>query len=595
MSFNIDDIKHLGTATITKEDYERFKRETKVFPYVCGKRWIGQLSKLDDNYSITTFATGIEVMERLVDTDTGIVKLRIKYFDGMAEIQKNFDSVILTKLGVKELYNYGVRFSEDDSYKVVKYLVKSETIAPIIRSYSKLGWSKDGNTKLFRGHSALSAEGVHKGLTFDGKLDLKPTGNLEKWLAMVRLEVLKSTAMTVVMLLGFAGSLVALLNEKKDIGSLMFNLSNKSSKGKTTSAMLATSVFSNPMLNRGCAISFNSTENALIQFISSCGGHTVSIDEVALSKSKEFNRTIYAICQGRSKMRLNGDATQKDVTEFNGIVISTAEFPLINDDTPNGIKARVFEIKDTLTDSAENSDSIKSCIYENYAVAGEHFVKHLLQKGDDVFEDYEKDKKYLCDKCADKKELSERILSKLATILTTARYVNDIFQMGINEDDIADYLLKLERQISTEAKPEDRLIEIVRQEVSRNSSRYMIDTNVVPSSCCGAIKTKHKYSEIQISQTVFEDMMEDYGVNDWKSVLKTLKDQDILLTEPDRLYKRVTLVKEVGRQKCYCFKLENSIQNQSTKAPQRDIEAELGDVDIFAEFTSAIIEERREK
>ena len=166
--------------------------------------------------------------------------------------------------------------------------------------------------------------------------------------------------------------------------------------------------------------------------------------------------------------------------------------------------------------------------------------------------------------------------------------------MGINEDDIADYLLKLERQITTAAKPEERLLEIVRQEVSRNSSRYIIDTNVVPSSCCGAIKTKHKYSEIQISQTVFEDMMEDYGVNDWKGVLKTLKDQDVLLTEPDRLYKRVTLVKEVGRQKCYCFKLENSIQNQPSKEPHRDIEAELGDVDIFAEFTSAIIEERRE-
>ena len=289
-------------------------------------------------------------------------------------------------------------------------------------------------------------------------------------------------------------------------------------------------------------------------------------------------------------MRLNGDATQKDVTEFNGIVISTAEFSLITEDTPNGIKARVFEIKDTLTDSAENSDNIKSCIYENYALAGEHFVKYLLQKGDDVFEDYERDKKYLCNKCTDKKELSERILSKLATVLTTARYVNDIFQMGSNEDDVADYLLKLERQITTAAKPEERLLEIVRQEVSRNSSRYMIDTNIVPSSCCGAIKTKHKYSEIQISQTVFENMMEDYGLNDWKGVLKTLKDQETLLTEPDRLYKRVTLVKEVGRQKCYCFNLKNEVSSRPSEAPKRNITEELGDIDILAEFTNAIIE-----
>lgn len=539
---------------------------------------------------VAFFATGIEVVERLVNTDTGVVQQKIRYYDGKTPVERVFDCDILTKLGVKELYKYGVRFAEDDAYKVVKYLLKSEAIAPIIRSYSKLGWSTDGNVKIFRGHSALSAEGVYKGSTFDGKVDLKPTGELELWLHMVKTEVLKSIAMTVVMLLGFAGALVALLNEKKDIGSLMFNLSNRSSKGKTTTAMLATSVFSNPMLNRGCAISFNATENALVQFISSCGAHPVVIDEVALSNSKDFNRIMYAICQGRSKMRLNGDATQKDVTEFNGIVISTAEFSLITEDTPNGIKARVFEIKDPLTESAENSDNIKSCVYENYALAGEHFVKHLLQKGEGVFEDYERDKKYLCDKCADKKELSERILSKLATVLTTARYVNDIFQMGINEDDIADYLLKLERQITTAAKPEERLLEIVRQEVSRNSSRYMIDTNIVPSSCCGAIKTKHKYSEIQISQTVFEGMMEDYGLNDWKGVLKTLKDQDVLLTEPDRLYKRVTLVKEVGRQKCYCFNLKNEVSSRPSEAPKRNITEELGDIDIFAEFTNAIIE-----
>ena len=190
MSFNIDDVKHLGTISIGKEDYERVKCETTVFPYFNGNRWVGQLSKLDDNYSITVFATGIEVVERLVDTDTGVVKLKIRYYDGKTAVERVFDCDILTKLGVKELYKYGVRFAEDDAYKVVKYLLKSERIAPINRSYSKLGWSKDGDIKLFRGHSALSAEGVYKGLSFDGKLDLKPTGDLELWLNMVKTEVL---------------------------------------------------------------------------------------------------------------------------------------------------------------------------------------------------------------------------------------------------------------------------------------------------------------------------------------------------------------------------------------------------------------------
>lgn len=589
---DIDSIKSLGTKQINQEEYEEMKRKCKAtFPYVFNERWIGQLSKVDDNYSLTVFATGMRITAKLVDTDTGITTLRLQYFDGIAEVQRDFDSSILTKLGIKELYRYGIRFAEDDAYKVVKYLVKSEGNAPIIRSYSKLSWSKDGNVKLFRAHHAFCADGVYKELTYNGKLDLTPTGDLNKWLAMVKSEVLQSTAMTVVLLIGFAGSLVSLLNEKKDIGSLMFNLSNRSSKGKTTAAMLASSVFSNPVLNRGTVITFNATENALVQFISGCGGHTVVLDEVALSHSKEFNRLMYSICNGRSKMRLNGDASQKEVAEFNGIVLSTAEFSLISEDTPNGIKARVFEIKDVLTTSAENSDSIKSCIYENHALAGEYFVRYLLQKGDEVFDDYEQDKKYLCDKCVEKKELSERILSKLATILTTARYVNIIFALGINEDEIVEYILNLERQVTTDLKPEERLLEIVRQEVVRNNSRFITD-GYTPSSCWGAIKVKGGQTEVQIIEPIFEKIMiEDYKIFDYKVVLKKLKNDGLLLSEPDRLFKRVTLMKEVGRQKCYCFVLNNSVHEHSTKPPQRDIEAEMGDVDIFAEMTNAMIDD----
>jgi hypothetical protein len=86
-------------------------------------------------------------------------------------------------------------------------------------------------------------------------------------------------------------------------------------------------------------------------------------------------------------------------------------------------------------------------------------------------------------------------------------------------------------------------------------------------------------------------MIEDYKIFDYKSVLKKLKDDGLLLSEPDRLFKRVTLMKEVGRQKCYCFVLNNSVHEYSTKPPQRDIEAELGEVDILAQFESAIIDE----
>ena len=160
----------------------------------------------------------------------------------------------------------------------------------------------------------------------------------------------------------------------------------------TVAAMLATSVFSNPVLNKGTAITYNATENALVQFVSRCMGHTVVFDEVAISASSDFSRLLYTLCNGRSKMRLNGDATQKPVHEFNSIIISTAEFDLLNDDSPSGLKARVFEIKhNELTRNAENSDNIKRCIIENYAVAGGPFIETVLKTIGNITDDYERD------------------------------------------------------------------------------------------------------------------------------------------------------------------------------------------------------------
>lgn len=559
-----------GQKSLTKSEYDDLRQNNENFPYVYNEKFLGMLLKEDDNFTLTTFATAMRVVARLVDYDAGIVKLRLSYFDGRGTVEKDFDSSILTKNGVKELLNSGIRFAEDDALRVVRYLLKSEMCAEVKTSYAKLGWRDLNGAKSFFGYSVMTAGGICSDITYKGNLDLRPTGSLDAWLQMVRKEVLINPATTVVMLLGFTGPLVALLNERIDLGSLMFNLSNKSSKGKTTSAMLAASVFANPALNRGSVISFNSTENALVQFISNCGGHTVVVDEAAMNNTRDFTRIMYSICNGRTKMRLNSDSTQKEVSEFNSVVISTAEYDIVTDDTPTGVKTRVFEIKDTLTDSAENSDNIKKAVRENYAVAGEPFIRHLMKKGDVVFADYEADKQLLCRRCAKINEFTERVFSKLAPILTAARYVNEIFNLGISEEVIMDYLLNLEAKISIDVHPEERLLDIVFQEVTSKECRFKRDISDPPSNCIGVIRKFSLYNEVQILEIVFEQLMYDYNIRDWKTLLKKLKQQGILLTEPDRLYKRVKIAKSLKPQKCYCFKvlLDEGEQNKLPTTPK---------------------------
>ena len=551
---------------LTAEQYEWLRKNTKTFPYVHSKKWVAQISKKDDCCYIEPFATGMSVTGKFIDSDTGKTKIRIKYYNGVSESERDFESSILNIQNNKLLYDYGIRYDEKDARRVIKYISKSERAAPVFMTYNQLGWGKFDNEKIFKTGYAISKNGQASGLIYDGTLDLQASGTLQAWIDMVKNEVLPSTPMTLVMLLGFASPILSYLNQKYDLGVMLWNLSNESSKGKTTSAMLAASIFSNPVFNKGLAITFYSTENALLDFISNAHGHPIIIDEVAISNCNNFTRLMYTICNGRSKMKLNGDSVQKQVKIFSSVIITTAEFDLIDEDAPNGIKARVYELKDSLTTSAENSDIIKKTVIENYGVAGNKFLEYVLNHNN-IFEDYENCKKALICNCAEKKQLFERICSKFAVITTTAKYVNAALGLEIDIDKISQYLLTLEKNISESLKPEERLIEIVKQDIARNNSRYMIDSSVPCSPCFGAIKTENGYSEIQITDSAFKEIMRNNNLTGWQHTLKQLKQRGILQSEQDRIYKRVVLLKEVGRQKCYCFRIKNVVKKEIKEVP----------------------------
>lgn len=581
-------VKKFGTMEIDAKKYEHLKK-TDTFPYVLSKKWTSKLIANGDSFQLMTFATSMTVAERLIDTDTGVVKLKLKHYNGMKEVETVFDSSVLTAFGSKELFRYGIRFGEEQTDEVIKYLLLSEAKAPPCRTYAKLGWTVEDGVEIFKTSSAVSKDGVIPDLTYSGNCDLKPKGSLDVWRETVINEVLLSLPLTVVMLLGFASAVLAYLNRRYDLGTIMFNLSNRSSKGKTTAAMLAASVFSNPVMNKGSVISFHATENALVQCLSDFEGHTVVIDEGGI-RNTESSSLFYAICNGRSKMRLNGDATHKEVKTFSSIVLTTAEFELIHEDDPAGIKARVFEIKDTLTTSAQNSDNIKKCIVENHGVAGEKFIHYLVKRSSEIYNDYEQDKQLLSDRCKEKRELTERLCSKLAVILTTARYVNEALELKIDVEKIIEYLVGLESQVSDQTNSEERLIEIIRQEVVKNQAHFKIKTSDSPAQCWGAVKCRGDQSEIQITETAFQNFIKSYQLTGWRSTLKKLKAQGVLRSERDRLYKRVVLLEEVGRQKCYCFKIDNH-----RKLPRhRDILEEVEDLQesasIMDEFSSGIIE-----
>jgi uncharacterized protein (DUF927 family) len=181
------------------------------------------------------------------------MSLALEINNGVNMIEEKFTKTILNKLEIKVLLKYGVKFLESFSDLLIRYLLISENSADTVYVFDSIGWGRLDGVPVFKYDHIMYPSNSEDSFqsVYGGSLDLQPHGSLEKWLSMLKAEVIGNIPLTVCTLLGFASPLLASVTGKFDLGSLIFSLSNESSKGKSTSAMLATSIFSNPRLNCG--------------------------------------------------------------------------------------------------------------------------------------------------------------------------------------------------------------------------------------------------------------------------------------------------------------------------------------------------------
>lgn len=529
----------------------------KVCRFIKGKK------SLDRN-KCKDISSYVKVEKRYADFDTQKVKLIISFFNGGQVIQKTIDRSMLTKSKIETLAEYGIYFNTNNPKDFLEYLGISEQFATTYLSHNQLGWDEFNGKKVFKSSRLFVPESLNLQSEYLGGLDLTPKGDRDKWFEMIKSEVIGNIPLTTVMLAGFASPLLGFLNEKYDLGSILFNLSNSSSKGKTTAAMLATSVFGNPTIDKSTMITFNATNNALVSFASKCNSHTIALDEAVISTASDVTKQLYTLCAGRDKLRLNTDSELKEATSFSSFIISTAEFDLIPDSATNGIRARVFELKDTFTTSAENSVKIKSTVAENYGFAGNEFIEFIMkEKIDKIEEDYLLCQKALITKFEEKNtfkskgELTERVFSKLAIILQAGAYFDECFGIEI-DNNLIDYLLSIEKYINENSDRTKYLLDCILQFIAVNENKFITEHNCygfAPSAPWGRIIKTNSETEIIILKSKADEVFKDNKIMDSKNLLNTLKQKNIIDCEKDRLYKRYRLSSKSEKQSCYIFKI----------------------------------------
>lgn len=589
--------KKFQRIDISEEEYQKIISITKSH-YIVDKEnnFIGVVKKNKYSYEIRYIMTYCKVLRKIIDIGTKQIKIEYEYHNGIEIDTVKLDGESLSKFGLKTLFSYGVRFNETDIDEVNKYLMNTDMKAEIVYGYSKLGWDKIDNNLVFRYNHLIANEQLSKEYIYNGSLCLNHKGTLDEWCNMIQNEVCGNIPMTYLLMASFSSPLLSMLNYTHDFGSVLFCLCNSSSKGKSTTAMLCASIYSSPVLNKGVAISFNGTENALQEFLSQINGLSVVFDELGASTISNLERVLYSFCLGRSKLRLNGDASLQDVKEFSSVIFTTSEISFISEKSMDGIKTRVFQIEDTLTKNAQNSDNIKNIVMQNYGVAGNEYLQMLVNKGQEIIEaDYQKYKDMLIKNSKEldeklqvkgsniltdstlaayeqKKRLTDRILSKLAIVVQAAEYAKELFNFNIEISDMIDYSLNLTNAIESAQTPEDELLTIVHEDFVKNIRKYKmnypfalkifgkrkaeaIDYNSINIGYVGLIRlsASDNYYEICVAKNYFEQLMKNNQISDFRKRLKNLRASGILVAEKDRLVAREKII-EIIDLKVYIFR-----------------------------------------
>lgn len=528
------------------------------FPFfaIRSKNYVAKYETNGKMEFIRIVSSYIEVVGKEVDFDNGNVRLLVRYNDGIADIEQYFDRSILTRQGLDQLTRLGVAFNTVSPSSFLTYLQATECSAPVSYTHMQLGWGRYNDHTIFKSYQLYSDDAALAS-TYSGTLDLQPHGDAEKWMAMYKDEVRGNIPLTIVLLSAFASPLLGYLNQTHDIGSVLFNLCNVSSKGKTTAAMLAASVFGNPVMDKGTMITFNATGNALISFASQCNAHPIILDEAAIyDNPTDIRRQLYTLCSGRDKLRLNSSSELKEVRTFSSCIISTAEFNLVDESSPNGIKVRVFELDDTFTRSAQNSDAIKTTVMRNYGYAGEQYIEYIIKnKLNDIERDYARFKSMVLQQIPNKQELTERVISKLAILVLAAHYCNCCFGWKIRLKEITGYIRKLEMSVRRITDQTQYLLDCIAQEVGKNILQFYCEEteNIFPARCIGKLFKQDDRQYVAIYSTTANDIFKRFSIENAENTMKEAKKNGKLLTEKDRLTKRVKINGQGASQKCYIF------------------------------------------
>lgn len=313
-------------------------------------------------------------VQRLVNIDTGIEKLRIAYRKQKqwryAVVEKK---VIASNSSIVELSNLGIAVTSETAKHLVKYLHDVETLnyekIPECSAVSRLGW--------------INEEGFApyvEDLIFDGDANfrhyfesVKAVGSFDKWLELVKKIRKGRVPARIILAASFASAAV------KPLSCLAFfvHLWGGTEAGKTVALMLAASVWASPEMGRYIH-TFNSTSVGMEKSAAFCNSMPLILDEFQMiSSRKGFDEDVMKLAEGVGKTRGNKLGGVDKAPTWSNCILTNGEMPITGSSSGGGVVNRIIEIEclDKLFDDPRHTVDV---VKKNYGHAGKLFTE-LLQ------------------------------------------------------------------------------------------------------------------------------------------------------------------------------------------------------------------------
>ena len=523
------------------------------------KEELNGLEKVDDEISIcyesgklfyngdkTSNLLKVGVPEINIDTNNVMLPITTKYLNRDIKILIPRDKA-MSKREIIKLSLQGADVTEENAkYHIRSIEYQERKIGRVNNTHSELGFAKYKEKEIFKLYKAINEDS-----SYVGALDLKPKGNLGNYLDDLREHVVPYKNISLAFALGVSSSIVAKLNmHYKDINTLLVHLFAESTKGKSTAAMLAISVWGNPNLSGGGLYNtWNSTENALSTSLAGNYGIAYALDELSMSKIEDTTSLIYNLVGGKDKARLTKDIELRAAATWTTSIISTGEVSLLSKAKNNtGLDIRVLELGGIVwTEDANHSDQVKALVNRNYGVFGADFVKRLIEfPADRLKEIFEEEREIFIQKVKEKNiqdDMLSRTSCKYASVTLTIRLINSRYKdRGIILDIEGIRELLVDTEINSinrrgiKRKAEDWLIQYIESNASKFKSGKETNTNV---DYWGTRKElPNGELEVAILTNKFEEIMRKGKFEDTKVVLEQLKKEGKLEYEAGRLTRK---------------------------------------------------------